>query len=86
VAGTRLLKEIDVADSGGEEDDGHVGGIEQLDGLLCILTSLALRTKVDRGATPSNGGQEREVTVHGTRRYSRDRVMSSIWRKDNSAP
>ncbi len=51
MTGTSLRKEIDVADSGGEEDDGHVGGVKQLDGLLGILASLALRTKVSCVAT-----------------------------------
>ena len=47
MTGTSLRKEIDVADSCGEEDDGHVGGVEQLDGLLGVLASLALNTKVE---------------------------------------
>ena len=47
MTGTSLRKEIDVADSCGEEDDGHVGGVEQLDGLLGVLASLALNTNVE---------------------------------------
>ena len=43
---TRLRKEVDVADGSGEQDDGHVGRVEQLDRLLAILTGLALQTKV----------------------------------------
>ena len=43
---TGLRKEVDVADGSGEKNDGHVGRVEQLDGLDAGLAGLALRAKV----------------------------------------
>ena len=33
----QLRKEVEVADEGRLQDDGHVGGVEQLDGVLALL-------------------------------------------------
>ena len=43
---TNLRKEVDVAHGGSEQNDGHVGGVEQLNGLRIVLSSCALEREV----------------------------------------
>ena len=45
---TNLRKEVDVADGGSEQNDWHVGGVEELDGLRVVLSSCALEKEVIR--------------------------------------
>lgn len=69
----QLRDEVEVGDQGGLQDDGHIGGVEQLDGVVHLLAAGALGAhgqldfealEVHHHAEDGDGGQELHHVGH----------------------
>jgi len=58
-ARTHLGEEVEVADEGGQQDDGHVARVEELDGVLALLAA-RLEGDVDLEALQVDDDQEHQ--------------------------
>jgi len=53
---TNLGDEVEVGDEGGLQDDGHVGGVEELDGVRALLAPGALGAHREHHTEALQGG------------------------------